>query len=110
MLERLILGLIYIAAVWAIVEFAASTGSIVLICSTAFMMVLGTFWLQRLRKVKASFSTEAQTAFSVLAVAGAVAVVGEISDDWSRYWFAGVVVTTAIASVAVAFFKRETQR
>ena len=109
MIVRLVLGLLFSGAVWSIAGLAASTGSIAIMCVAGCALTLATFWVQARPKVRKLFPEDAQSAFNVLGLVGAMAVVGQIADDRSRYWFAGSIILTALTSVVVVFFKREAQ-
>ena len=105
MLVRLILGLVYVATIWAFAGLAASSGSIAFVCIAGLALAMGTMWFQRQWRARSSISTEALTAFSVVGLAGAIAVTGFVADDRLRYWFAGAVIVIYLSTIAFIFFK-----
>ena len=105
MLARLILGLGYVATIWAVAGLTASSGSIALICIAGLALAMGTMWFQRQWSARSSISTEALTTFNVVGLVGAMAVTGFVADDRLRNWFAGAVIVTYLSMIAFIFFK-----
>ena len=105
MLARLILGVGYVATIWAIAGLAASSGSIVLICIAGLSLAVGTMWSQRQWRARSSISTKALTAFNIVGLVGAIVVTDFVADDRLRYWFAGAVIFTYFSTIAFIFFK-----
>ncbi|PZT87144.1 MAG: hypothetical protein DI637_09775 [Citromicrobium sp.] len=66
---------------------------------------MGTIWFLRQWRARSSISTEALSAFNLVGLVGAIAVIGFVADDRLRYWFAGVVIITYLSMIAFIFFK-----